>query len=618
MAKIELHRCRRRTPQRAVSRADGRARRSPSAAPVRNSSRVTRHRWPLWLGLALVLPALCGCRRHEPPPAPPPAGPIQLRDVTRTCGVTFQHKDGSSGRRFIIEPMCAGVATLDYDNDGLIDLYFLCGAALPGTHYNTPPKNRLYRNLGDFQFVDVTEQSGAGDEGFALGVTVGDYDHDGYPDLYVNNAGVDALLRNNGDGTFSNVTIQVGVDNGDVVGAGVCFLDIEGDGDIDLYVGNYLEFDVHEHVERTVQGYPSYPSPRDFNPIPDKLFRNNGDGTFTDVSAESGIGAIAGRAMGMVCADADDDGDTDVFVLCDFAVNLYFENDGTGKFEEAAVLTGLAYNGLGQENASMGVDCADLDNDGKLDFFMTDYQGEFVVYYRNLGDGRFEDATQETHAGDGSYNHVNWGTALIDFDNDGDRDIFIANGHTEDNIDLYSSSTKHKVRNQVLMNKGNGTFVDVSDSCGDGLDPVCASRGVAFDDLDNDGDIDGIVQNSREAPTVLRNDLPPGRHWIQLYLTGTRANRDAVGSRIKVVAGDLSQIDEVHSGRGYQSHFGTRLHFGLGEHDHVDRIEIRWLGGGTSVLENLPADKLYRIIEGRDAAIPMPRGETTGQSKPAP
>jgi len=571
--------------------------RGPSCQP-----RVTRDR--LLAVPLLLLVALASCRRQTPQP-PSPAGPIQLRDVSHQCGVTFLHRDGSSGRRFIIEPMSAGMATFDYDNDGLIDIYLLNGASLPGMQYDVPPKNGLYRNLGDFQFVDVTDQSGAGDTGFGLGVTAGDYDQDGDQDLYVNNAFRDVLLRNNGDGTFSDATDESGVDNGDVVGAGACFLDIEADGDLDLYVGNYLEFDINEHVERTVNGFPSYPSPRDFNPVQDRLFRNDGNGTFTDVSVESGIAAVVGRAMGMISTDADNDGDTDVFVLCDFAVNLYFENDGTGRFEETAVLTGLAYNGLGQENASMGVDCADLNGDGLLDFFMTDYQGEFVVYYRNLGGGRFEDATQETHAGDGSYNHVNWGTGLIDFDNDGDRDIFIANGHTEDNVDLYSSSTSYKVKNQVLMNKGGGYFTDVSETCGDGLAPACASRGTAFDDLDNDGDIDGVVLNAREAPTVIRNESPRG-HWIELLLTGTQANRDGVGSRVTVVAGDLSQIAEVHSGRGYQGHFGTRLHFGLGRRDRVDRLEIRWHGGGTSVLADLTADRLYRVIEGQNVAIPSP------------
>ena len=246
----------------------------------------------------------------------------------------------------------------------------------------------------------------------------------------------------------------------------------------------------------------------------------------------------------------------------------------------------------------MGVDCGDVNNDGLLDFFMTSYQTEYPVLYRNQGQGRFEDATLETRAGVGSFAHVNWGTGLVDFDNDGDRDLYIANGHTEDNVDLYDSSTAYKVRNLLLMNTGKGDFVDVSDQGGDGMLPVHSSRGAAFDDLDNDGDIDCVVQNARERPTVLRNESTKARHWIELRLTGIKGNRDAIGARVTVVSGDLTQVAEVHSGRGYQSHFGSRLHFGLGKRNVVDRIEIRWLGGGSDVVEHVQVDRLYRILEG--------------------
>lgn len=546
-----------------------------------------------------------GCRRKETPSTPPAkVGAIQLRDVTQTSGIKFHHTDGSSGRRYIIEPMCAGMATFDYDNDGLIDVYFLNGAPLPGTELDYVPKNRLFRNLGDFQFVDVTEASGAGDEGYGLGVTAGDYDNDGDQDLYLNNGGPDVLLRNNGDGTFSSVTPEVGIDNGDLVGAGAAFLDIEGDGDLDLYAANYLDFHAKEHTPRWDDGFPSYPSPHDFKGIPDRLFRNNGDGTFTDISDESGISAVDGHGMGMVCADVDNDGDTDIFVLNDVEVNYFFRNDGTGKFEECSILAGLGYNAYGQENASMGVDCADINCDGWLDFFMTAYQGEFPVLYRNLGEGRFEDATQETGAGEGSYNHVNWGTGLVDFDQDADVDLFIAHGHTEDNIELRDNSTAYKLPNQLLKNTDTGNFVDATDESGDGLDPVRSSRGTAFDDLDNDGDIDGVVLNAREEPTVLRNEAPKPGHWIQFHLIGVQASRDGVGAHVLVTTGDRTQLREVHSGRGYQSHHGTNLHFGLGDHDHVDRVEVRWLGGHVDIYENVPADKLYQVMEGSSALIP--------------
>ncbi len=551
-----------------------------------------------------LLASQAACHREEVKPPKPLGGPIQLHDISRQTGIDLVHTDGSSGRRYIVEPMCAGMALLDYDNDGLIDVYFLNGAPLPGSNFKVKPKNRLYRNLGNWKFQEVTGPSGAGDEGFGLGVTVADFDNDGDQDIYLNNSGPNTLLRNNGDGTFCDITERAGVMNGNRVGAGAVFFDMDADGDLDLYAANYLVFDPAEHVQRTVQGYPSYPSPRDFQAIPDSLFRNEGDGTFTDISQESTVADHAGTGMGIVACDADDDGDTDIFVLNDVRENFFFRNDGNGQFTEVAMLVGLAYNAFGQENASMGVDCADINNDGLLDFYMTSYQTENPVYYRNLGEGRFEDATQEAHAGAGLFPYVNWGPGIVDFDNDGDRDIFVANGHTEDTIDLYDSSTAYRARNTLLMNTGDGKFVNASDKSGDGLAPVHASRGTAFNDLDNDGDVDAIVVNSREQPTIMRNDSGQSNdhksHWVELRLFGVQANRDGVGSRVTVTAGDLVQIAEVHSGRGYQSHYAMRMHFGLGAHGTIDRLDIRWSGSGThDTFEDVRVDQIYDIIEGR-------------------
>ena len=327
-----------------------------------------------------------------------------------------------------------------------------------------------------------------GDTGFGLGVAAADYDNDGDLDLYVNNYGPNVLYRNNGDGTFSDVTDKAGVGCGDKVGAGASFLDIENDGDLDLYVANYVKFTYENHQIIWEKGFPTYISPRGYQPEPDVLYRNNGDGTFTDASQESGIGQHAGTGMGMVCGDYDNDGDTDIFVLNDVAANFFFVNDGTGKFEEAGLQTGTAYNGNGDETGSMGVDCGDYDNDGWLDLMMTTYQNELPVLYRNLGNGTFEDVTVAANAGDGAYPYVNWGVGLVDFDNDGDKDLFLANGHLQDNVDLYDDSTAYEVRNILLMNQGDGRFVNVSDRCGDGLLPALSSRGAAFDDLDGDGD----------------------------------------------------------------------------------------------------------------------------------
>ena len=549
---------------------------------------------PLWRrGAVAWLMGMCVfCAGHAD-------GQVRLRDVTKQTGITFKHTDGNCGKRYIMETVSAGLALFDYDGDGDVDIYFLNGAPLKGTKVAVTPRNALYRNDGNFKFTDVTDKAGVGDAGYGLGVPVGDYDNDGDLDLYLNNYGPNVLYRNNGDGTFTDVTKKAGVANGHKLGAGACFLDIDKDGDLDLYAANYLRFSYDAHVTRTCRGIPIYASPKSYRPLPDTLYRNNGDGTFTDVSKESGVGAHAGWGMGMVCGDYDNDGDTDIFIGNDVAENFLFENDGSGKFKEAGLMAGVAYDMAGNPQGSMGVDCGDYDNDGLLDFHVTSYQQQLATLYRNLGEGVFGDVTRTSRAGAGSFPRVTWGSGFVDFDNDGDRDVFIACGHLQDNVEKYDDSTSYNQRNILMMNTGKGKFVNVSDKCGDGLTVKLSSRGAAFDDLDNDGDIDVVILNSRREPTILRNDSAKGNHWIQIRLRGTKTNRDGVGARVKVVAGNLTQIDEVHSGRGYQSHYGTRLHFGLGKRDRIDRIEVRWIGGGVDVLKNVPVDRLLTITEGK-------------------
>jgi hypothetical protein len=530
--------------------------------------------------------------------------PIQLRDVTAQTGINFRHTDGGSGRRYIMETVTAGLALFDYDGDGDVDVYFVNGAPLQGTKVDVPPTNALYRNDGGFRFTDVTAEAGVGDTGYGLGVAVADYDNDGDPDVYLNNYGPNVLYRNNGDGTFTDATQESGTRGGNKkVGAGACFLDIEGDGDLDLYASSYLDFTYQTHFHNVWMGYHVYPGPDHYEPNADTLYRNNGDGTFTDVSAASGVAAALGRGMGMICADYDNDGDTDIFVANDSTANFLFENNGSGKFEEVGLLMGVAYDLYGLRQGSMGVDCGDYDNDGLLDFYQTSYQGQLALLYRNLGAGLFDDVTFATGAGQGTVPHVTWGNGLVDLDNDGDRDLFVACGHLYDNVDLFSDVASYRVRNlllrNTLMETGEAKFVDVSGESGDGMLPKLSSRGAAFDDLDNDGDLDVVILNSRSEPTILRNDSPGGHHWLQVRLQGVRTNRDGVGARVHVVAGDLALIDEVHSGRSYQSHYGTRLHFGLGERDRVDRVEVRWIGGGVDVVENVPMDRLLTITEGR-------------------
>lgn len=549
-----------------------------------------------WAGV--VTGALVGLGTAVTSGATQTPSPIVLRQVTPETGITFTHTDGSSGRRYIVETVSAGLALFDYDGDGDVDIYFLNGAPLPGAQIDPPPRNALYRNDGNWRFTDMTAEAGVGDSGYGLGVCVGDYDNDGDLDLYLNNFGPNVLYRNNGNGTFTDVTGAAGVRNGDQVGAGACFLDMDADGDLDLYVSNYIDFTFANHQTRFVNAHPAYVGPMAYGPVPDTLYRNNGDGTFTDVSVESGVAAHSGTAMGMICADYDDDGDTDVIVGNDAMGNFVLRNDGTGRFEEVGLFTGLAYDLHGIGQGTMGVDCGDYDNDGRLDFHMTSYQKQWSVLYRNLGQGRFEDVTHRTGAGTGTFPEVTWGNGLVDLNNDGHRDLFIACGHLQDTVDLWDDTTRYLAPNLLLANTGQGRFLDVSSLAGDGLEVKLSSRGAAFDDLDNDGDLDVVILNSRREPTLLRNDSPRTHHWLQVRLRGTRSNRDGIGARIRVRAGDLSLVSEVHSGRGYQSQYGLHPHFGLGHRTRIDRVEVRWPDGGIDVLEDVMANQILTVTEG--------------------
>jgi hypothetical protein len=536
----------------------------------------------------------------DPPAADAERGPILLHDVTPETGITFQHTDGSSGRLYIVETIASGVATLDYDLDGLLDIYFVNGGALPGTHFTEPPRNCLYRNVGDWRFVDVTEAAGVGDTRHGLGATVGDFDNDGYPDLYVSNLGYNVMYHNNGDGSFGEVSAQTGTAVADEVrvGAGVCFLDVEPDGDLDLFVANYLKFSPDQPVSHVFRGKPIYPGPERFPPYPNVLLRNDGDGTFSDVSVEAGIAQHPGFGMGIVSGDFNQDGAVDVFVGNDGGPgNFVFLNQGNGVFQEMGVQSGAAYSGLGLAHGSMGSDCADYDNDGLMDLFVTSYQRQLATLFRNRGGCSFTDVTQQTGAGLGSFNQVTWGCGLVDLDNDGHRDIFYASGHLIDNIDALDDSTSYLAAPVVLHSTPGGRFVNVSDTAGSGLRKKSVGRGVAIDDLDNDGDLDVVILNSRRTSTVLRNDSLGHPHWLEVRLIGTVVNRDAVGALVSIESGGQRQTAELRSGRGFQSHFGTILHFGLGENARVDRLQIRWPGGGTQSLEDVPADMRMTILE---------------------
>jgi hypothetical protein len=535
-------------------------------------------------------------------PAAARSCPIRLHDVTAQTGIGFRHTDGSSGRHYIVETITSGLALLDYDGDGQIDIYFPNGAPLPGTTVDKPPRHALYRNRGGWRFDDVTEAAGVGCTAYGVGAVAGDFDNDGHTDLYVSNFGPKVLYRNNGDGTFTDVTARAGVADGNKIGAGACFLDYDGDGDLDLFVANYVHFTYENHVAEQHGEFPEYAGPKRFGPERFALYHNTGDGMFTDVTDASGIGAHLGKGMGVVAADYNRDGRPDIFVLNDVFGNFCFRNEGDGRFTEQGLSVGFMYNGQGKPLGSMGVDCADYDNDGWLDFYQTSYEEELPVLFRNIH-GILEDVTLRTGAGSNTRNNVKWGCGFVDFDNDGHRDLFIAMGHLQDFIDRYSNLATFKARNVLLRNRGDGTFEDVSDRCGDGLQACFSSRGAAFDDLDNDGDIDVVVLNARDPPTVLRNmyyERGGANHWLQIVPRGVKTNAGGVGAWVRVVAGPLTLVDEVHSGRGYQSHWGSRLHFGLGSQRRVDRIEIYWPGGGVQVLQDVSADRILTVTESAD------------------
>lgn len=507
---------------------------------------------------------------------------MEFTECATQAGIHFVHTDGASGRHYVIEPFTAGLAIFDYDGDGYQDLYFLNGAPLPGTESDFPPTNTLYRNNGDWTFREVTLSAGVGHTGYALGVVASDFDNDGDADLYVSNYGPNVLYINNGDGTFTDVTRRAGVEDGERFGAGVLFLDIDNDGDLDLYCANYQKFTFDQHIVRKIGEHQFHPGPADYPPEYDTLFRNNGDGTFTDISESSGIRSVAGTGMGTIAGDFDRDGDVDLVVVNDSRPNFYFVNQGDGHFTEEGVLVGLAYDRTGRANGNMGIDSRDVDGDGRLDLVTTTYEEEMPVLYQNLGDGFFNDSTNLARLDTSLTPHVNWGVGFEDFDNDADVDLYIACGHFKDNIRFISDRTQMKVRNYLLQNNGRGVFETVPATGGSGLDAVTCSRGAAFADLDNDGDQDIVVLNFNDRPSLLRNELPDGTHWLDVRLVGRASNRDGVGARITLQAGQRTLVAMVHAGRGYQSHYGTRVHFGLpAEISKVD-LTVDWPSGQTT------------------------------------
>ncbi|MGA2590243.1 MAG: FG-GAP-like repeat-containing protein [Bryobacteraceae bacterium] len=502
-------------------------------------------------------------------------------------------KNGATGSKYLPETMTGGVAIFDYNNDGWPDIYVVNGATLPSGKKTDPSFwNRLFRNNGDGTFTDVTESAGVAGHGYAMGVAAGDFDNDGFVDLFVAGLGSNTLYRNKGDGTFEDVTDRAGLggNRGWSVSAG--WFDYDRDGRLDLFVVRYVVWDPAAEIycgERK-PGYRSYCHPKYYQPISNLLYHNQGDGTFRDVSRESGIAAHAGKGLGVAFGDYDGDGLPDVFVANDAVPNFLFRNNGNGTFDERALQAGVAYNNDGKAVSSMGVDFRDYDNDGREDIFVTALSNETYSLYRNLDFRQFTDMTYASRIGAESLPWAGWGAGMFDFNNDGFKDIFTANSHVMDNIEM-TTSRRSRQPNSVFLNKGDGTF-EMTVLGGEAL-----HRGAAFGDLDRDGRVDVVVTRLNESPLVLRNVSTNTGHWIALDLRGTRSNRDAIGARVHIVTAQGDQWNRVTTAVGYASSSERTVHFGLGAAQRIDRLEVDWPSGTKQVLEGLPVDRYLSIVE---------------------
>ena len=526
---------------------------------------------------------------------------ISYVDVARQSGITFSHDNAASPGKFLIETMGSGCGWIDYDQDGLLDLYLVNGAATPAYKPAHPLRSALYRNNGDGTFSDVTARAGVGAEGlFGMGVTVGDYDNDGFPDLFLCGYGRCILYHNNRDGTFTDVTARAGVANTSRWASSAAWFDYDNDGHLDLVIANYVDWSPERnfYCGDRGPGMRSYCHPDDFNPQPPTLYHNNGDGTFTDVSKSSGVGLKSGNGLGVVTFDYDNDGWQDIFIANDHMPNFLFKNNRNGTFSEVGYLAGVAVSGDGQFEAGMGTDAADTTGTGRMDLIVTHLDMQLARFYQNLGDGSFDDATFRSKLSYATFHMSGFGTRFFDHDNNGTRDLFMANGHVLDNIERYHSDTKYAEPKLMFRNTGRGIFENVSDQLGADFILPRVSRGAAVGDFDNDGDLDILVNNNGQAPQLLRNDGGNANHWLEILLIGTKSNRDGVGARIKLTAGNLALYDQRKGGMSYQSSQDPRLHFGLGTRTKIDWLEILWPSGMTTKIANVKTDQIIAIKEG--------------------
>jgi hypothetical protein len=530
--------------------------------------------------------------------------PIVFEEIAKQAGINFVLNNSASANKNQPESVVGGVALLDYDGDGFLDIYFVNGAAIPSLKKDGPQyKNRLYHNNHDGTFTDVTDKAGVGGDGFDIGVAVGDYDNDGRPDIYTVGLGRNHLYHNNGDGTFTDVTDKAGVSGGVYDGnkkmwsVAAAWVDYNNDGLLDLFVSNYVKWEVNKDPLCVMATVRSYCSPEHYEELPNTLYRNNGDGTFTDVSLETGIAKSLGRGMGAAIADYDGDGFMDIFVANDGSRNLLFHNIGGKRFEEVGVGAGVAFTADGRIVSGMGADFVDVNNDGRPDIWMTALPMQTFPLYLNRGGGEFENVSERTGLAWQTLKMSGWSNAVVDLDNDGWKDLFAARSDVLDTIEQFSAR-KFATPNVVLRNLGNGKFKDVSATAGEAFQLPAVHRGCAVGDLDNDGRMDVVVAVANGPAKIFHNVSQSGNHWILLQLRGTKSNRMGIGAQIRLTMEDGSkQFNEVTTAVGYASSSDSRVHFGLGASKTAKEIEIEWPSGIRQVLKDVAGDKIVTIEE---------------------
>jgi len=528
----------------------------------------------------------------------------ELVDITDSTGIHFEHLS-SPEEKYIVESMSGGVALIDYDRDGWPDLYFTNAQNVEMALHGTKARSALYHNNHDGTFTDVTEKAGVAYPCWAMGASVGDYNNDGWPDLLVTCFGGVVLYRNNGDGTFTDVTKSAGLGRDSLWATGAAFGDYDRDGWVDLFVSHYVDF----HLDNMAafgsadtckyMGIPVQCGPRGMKGSPDTLYHNNRDGTFTDVSEQSGVGDPEGRyGLTAIWSDFDNDGRLDLLVTNDSQPNYLYKGNGTGKFVDVGFSSGVALNENGAAQANMGIALGDYLHTGLMSLLISHFDNEYAALYRNNGNMNFADVSFASGIARGTTGYVGWGDAFVDFDNNGWEDFFLVNGHVYPQVDTLNSRLRYREPKLLFLNERNGAFKEISRVTGSAIQVPQASRGMAVGDLFNDGKLEAVVENLEGSPMILKPKGGPQNHWISFQLEGTKSNRLALNARVQATAGDLVQLGEVISSGSYLSQNDLRIHFGLGEHERVDKAKVLWPNGRAEVLTNLSADRFYVLREG--------------------